>query len=79
MSHATQWGRTSYNRNGDNSQIRCYFPIAFSSACYSVIGTETVNSGHAMYGALWKYPSTTYFDYKEDSDNVCTMWVAYGK
>ena len=74
-----QWGSNSYNTNGDSKKVRCVFPIAFTDTCYAVIATETISANHAMYGALWKPPTITYFDYSSDVDNIATVWVAVGR
>ena len=74
-----QWGMSSINSSGDSGQIRIWFPIAFASSCYTAVALELITGSHAMYGALWKYPTTTYFDFRRDGDAVRIPWIAVGK
>ncbi|MDY5646855.1 MAG: hypothetical protein SPF22_07630 [Candidatus Onthovivens sp.] len=73
-----QWGQTTRNTSGDSSTHRTTFPISFSTA-YTAIAEELLTSHHAMYGALWKSITNSYFDYNTDSDCAKLSWIAIGR
>lgn len=74
-----QWGMATRNTGGDSGRTRIKLPLAFSVACYAAVAVDMINASHAMYGALWKTPALSYFDYNADSDAVNIPWFAVGK
>lgn len=73
-----QWGTSSNNSNGDSGMARIFFPVAFASKCYMAVAVDLITSRHQMYGAMWKSPTTTYFDFAKDSDTIMIPWIAIG-
>ena len=69
---------TTRNTNGDSGRTRILLPLTFSVACYAAVAVDMITSSHAMYGALWKAPANSYFDYNADSDTVKITWIAVG-
>ena len=67
------------NTRGDSGRTRIKLPLAFSVACYAAVAVDMINASHAMYGALWKTPALSYFDYNADSDAINIPWFAVGK
>ena len=67
------------NSNGDSGRTRVALPLAFSVACYAAVAVDMINASHDMYGAMWKTPAQSYFDYNADGDAIKIPWFAVGR